>query len=171
MAKDWVAAQRKGWLCQLYGQDNRDGSRSLHPDTVQSRQLDILDELVSLQASPKDAASRTAALVLSQARVDTIWLNITGLVIGAAETIDDEKVAIALIDFLVELASLPDAINPEPEAMNMDDGGFTFWKVEPGQPIAMLGGTLWRDLPQYTWGVTETIQGMQTGDVYASEPA
>lgn len=162
MASDWVESQRLGWLAQLYGQETSDGNKVLEHHTVQSRQLDILDDLISFRISPEDAASRTASLVLSHADVETVWLNITGLVISAAETIDDEQIANALIDLLVELASLPDAVNPGPEAMTVNNKDHKPSKVEPGQQVVMMGGRLWRDLPQYSWGITETFQGEQT---------
>lgn len=98
-------------------------------DTVQSRQLDIIDDLISFRVAPTDAASRTATLVLSHADIDTIWLNIIGLVVTAAETIDDEKVSAALIDFLVELASLPDVVNPGPEVMTANDDDHNSLKI------------------------------------------
>ncbi|KAF3043247.1 hypothetical protein E8E12_009875 [Didymella heteroderae] len=152
-------SQREGWLSQLYGQEQTDGTRVLQPDTVQSRQLDILNGLISFRVSPADAASKTASLVLSHADVETIWLNITGLVISAAETIDEEQVSAALIDFLVELASLPDAINPGPEAMTANNEDHEPARIQPGQPVCFMGGRLWRDLPQHSWGVGETFQG------------
>lgn len=162
MASEWIKSQREGCLAQLYGQEQTDGTRVLQPDTVQSRQLDILDDLISFRIPPEDAASKTASLVLSHADVDTIWLNITGLVIKAAETFEDEKISGALIDFLVELASLPDAVNPGPEVMTAnDDQNPSITK--PGQPVVFQGGKLWRDLPQYSWNVTETFQGERTG--------
>lgn len=160
-ASEWTKSQREGWLSQLYGQDQSDGTRVLQPDTVQSRQLDILDDLISFRVPPEDAASRTASLVVSHADVETIWVNITGMVISAAETIDDEEVSRALTDFLVELASLPDAVNPGPEAMTVNDDTQTPSRIEPGQPVVFQGGKLWRDLPQYSWNVTETFQGEQ----------
>lgn len=166
MASDWITSQREGWLAQLYGQEHSDGTRTLQPDTVQSRELDILDDLISFRISPGDAAYKTASLVLSQANVETIWLNTTGLVVSAAETLDDEKIAIVLIDFLVELASLPDATNPGPGAMTINEGGYDSWMIEPGQPIDLLGGRLWRDLPQYSWTVTETFQGKQNQQIW-----
>jgi hypothetical protein len=165
MTSDWINSQREGWLTQLYGEECGDGTRVLHPDTVQSRQLDIIEDLISFRVSAEEAASRTASLVLSQTNVGTIWVNITGLVVNAAETIDDEKVSAALIDFLVELASLPDAINPGPEVMMVDDEGHKPSRIEPGQPVVMMGGKLWIDLPQYSWTVTETFQGKQTQPV------
>jgi hypothetical protein len=160
MATEWTKCQREGWLAQLYGQEQSHGKRVLQSDTVQSRQLDIIDDLISFRVSATDAASRAAALVLSHAAVDTIWLNTIGMFINAAETIDDEKVSAALTDFLVELASLPDAVNPGPEAMTADDDGQGKpLRIEPGQAVILQGGKLWKDLPQYSWNVTETFQG------------
>ena len=161
MASEYIKSQREGWLAQLYGQEQTDGTRVLQPDTIQSRQLDILDDLISFRVSPEDAACKTASLVLSHADVDTIWLNLAGLVIKAAETIDNKKVSGALIDFLVELASLPDAVNPGPEVMTANDDQNPLI-IKPGEPVVFQGGKLWRDLPQYSWNVTETFQGEQT---------
>jgi hypothetical protein len=161
MTSEWIRSQREGWLSQFYGQEQSDGTRVLQTDTVQSRQLDIIDDLISFRVSPGSAATRTASLVLSHADVETIWLNITGLVINAAETIDNEKVSAALIDFVVELASLPDAVNPGPEVMTANDDDHNPVRIEPGQAVVFQGGKLWIDLPQYSWNVTETFQGKQ----------
>ena len=159
MATKWVPSQREGWLTQLYGHEQDNGARVLQPDTIQSRQLDIIEDLITFRVAPTEAASTAAALILSHAAVDTIWMNTIGMVINAAETIDDDKVSAALIDFLVELASLPDASNPGPEVMTADGDGPDPLRIEPGQPVVLQQGKLWRDLPDYSWNVTETFQG------------
>ena len=159
MASEWTKSQHEGWLAQLYGQEQNDGTRLLQPDTVQSRQLDIIDDLIWFRVSPTDAASKTSALVLSHAAVGTIWLNTIGMIINAAETIDDEKVAAALVNFFGELASLPDAVNPGSEVMTADGDGPNPLRIETGQRVLLQQGKLWKTLPDYSWNVTETFQG------------
>lgn len=159
MSNEWTQTQRKGWLCKLYGTSIDDGTRALQHDTVQSQLLDVLDELISHKLPPNDAAIQTASKVLAQADVSTPWANIVGLVLNAAETFDDETVLQALIDYLAELASLPDAINDGPGVKTIDVGGGEIWHVQPGQTIRFAEGQLWRDLPMYSWNVTEHFQG------------
>lgn len=159
MANNWANIQREGWLSQLYGQEYSDGTRVLQPNTVQSHLLDVLDNLIALKLLPEDAATTAASLVLSQTDVSTPWANFVGLVLDAAATFDDEKVLGALTEYLVELASLPDAVNEGPEAKTIDIGGGELWYAQPGKAIVFSEGKLWRDLPMYSWNVTEHFQG------------
>lgn len=156
MASEWAQSQREGWLCKLYGEDNEDGTRVLPADCIQSQLLSVLESLLSLDISPSNAAAQTASLILTQEDVGTPWSNHIGMYYGAVQNINDENVLTILVDYLAELASLPDAINKGPgvKMVEVDNNRF-----EPGQPIEIEGGKLWRDLPEFSWNLTEILQG------------
>ena len=163
MAAEWARMQREGWLCKLYGVDNEDGTRVLPPDGVHVKLVSIMEKLLSLDISPSDAATRTAALIITQKDVHTPVSNLVGMYYGAVQDIDDEKILVVLVDYLAELASLPDAINEGPETKIVWTGlGEQF--VEPGQPIVFETGKLWSDLPEWGWNLTEILQGKYTQD-------
>ncbi|KAJ4990054.1 hypothetical protein SVAN01_04517 [Stagonosporopsis vannaccii] len=158
MAKEWARDEREGWLCHLYGKDDEEGARNLPPDSVQHRLVDGLEGLLSHDVSPEDAAMQTASLIMSQEEISTPWANHIGLHLKATESFDDEKILQALADYLVELASLPDAIHKGPQAKTIElDSGFE--QVELDRPIEIDGHTLWRDLPGYSMNLTESLQG------------
>lgn len=161
MASEWAKSEREGWLCQLYGIDQDDGTRILPPDSIQSRMVDVLERVMSLDVSPKEGAAQTASLIMEQEDVDTPWNNHLGLHLHAAEVFDDEKVLEALVEYLIELASLPDAIHDGPDSRTFQTSYGTV-QIEPGQPIETEDGRLWRDLPGYPINLTERLQGEYT---------
>ncbi|XPS77784.1 hypothetical protein M3J09_009811 [Ascochyta lentis] len=167
----WTKAQREGWLCKLYATCNADGIRALPPGFVLSQLLDALEDLLSYKLSPEDTATRSASLILSEIDVSTPWTNVVGMVLDAATTFNDEKILITLIDYLVELASLPDAINKGPGVKTIDVGGGEIWQIQPDQAIVFAEGKLWRDLPTYSWNVTENFQGPELWLHCLSAPA
>lgn len=156
MAVAWAQSQREGWLCQLYGKDHQDGTRTLPTDCVQAHILGVLEKLLTTDLSPGDAASQTASLILAQEDVGTPWSNHIGLYYHAVQNIDNEDILKILIDYLAELASLPDAINEGPgvKIVEVDNA-----RIEPGQPVRVAGGKLWRDLPEFNWNLSEIFQG------------
>ncbi|EDU42401.1 hypothetical protein TUN199_06660 [Pyrenophora tritici-repentis] len=121
MASEWAQSQREGWLCQLYGKDSVDDTRSLPSDSVQSKLVTILEKLLSNQTTPKDAATETASLILSQEDTETLWNNLWGLYLNAAETFGEEQELGALVDYIVELASVPDASGLPEFSMNVTE--------------------------------------------------
>ncbi|KAF2196096.1 hypothetical protein GQ43DRAFT_445421 [Delitschia confertaspora ATCC 74209] len=158
MTSHWAQTQREGWLCDLYGKDSGDGTRKLPNKSVQSQLVSVLDNLLSGKSSPKESAAKTASLIMSQENVDIPWNNLLGLYLDAVEKFADEKDLKALVDYIVELASLPDAVNEGPETKTLDVGGKTL-RIEPGQAVVFEEGTLWRDLPRFSSNVTESFQG------------
>ncbi|KAF2995804.1 hypothetical protein E8E13_000632 [Curvularia kusanoi] len=157
-AAEWAESQRSGWLCQLYGTGSEDGTRSLPPDCIQSRLLSVLESLLSFAITPSEAAAQTTSLILTQKDVHTPWSNHIGLYYGAAHDFEDGRVLNILVDYLAELASLPDAINEGPEAKTTSTS-FGDKHIEPGQPIVFETGKLWSDLPEFSWHLTESLQG------------
>ncbi|KAF1830462.1 hypothetical protein BDW02DRAFT_534015 [Decorospora gaudefroyi] len=145
MASAWAQTQREGWLSSLYGQESGDGIRSLSNNSVQSQLINVLEGLLASTLSPKDAATKTASLIMSQKDVNTPWSNTIGMCLKAAEDFADEKELQALVDLLVELASLPDAINE--------------------------GGKLWSELPEFSWNLTESFQGPELSLWNVGSPA
>jgi hypothetical protein len=161
MTAEWARSQREGWLCELYGVDNEDGTRVLPPDGVQFKLVSIMEKLLSFDISPSDAAAQTAALITTEKDVLTPASNLVGIYYGAVQDMDDEKILGVLVDYLAELASLPDAINEGPETKIVWTGlGDRY--IEPGQPIVFESGKLWSDLPEWGWNLTEILQGKQT---------
>lgn len=158
MASEWARSQREGWLCYLYGEDNEDGTRTLSRDSVQYQLVDVLEHLLSFETSAKDAAAQTAFIMMAQKDVGTPWSNHMGMHLKAAESFDNEKVLQALVDYLVELATLPDTIHKGPELKTVETNQGTK-EVELGQPIDIDGSALWRDLPEYSMNLGESLQG------------
>ncbi len=83
-----------------------------------------------------------------------------GIYLNAVQEMNEEKVLKRLVDYLVEIASLPDAINEGP-GPKMVSTSFGNKQIEPGEPIDLDEGRLWRDIPQYSWNLSEVIQGAQ----------
>ncbi|KAH8731032.1 hypothetical protein GQ44DRAFT_809006 [Phaeosphaeriaceae sp. PMI808] len=158
MTSNWAQTQHEGWLCELYGKDRNDGTRKLPHESVQSQLIDTLDELLSGKYSSKDSATKTATLIMSQRDVDTPWNNLIGLYLNVVSSFANEKSLGALAGYIVELANLPDAVNEGPEAKISDVGGMEL-RIEPGQAIGIEVGKLWRDLPGFSWNLTENFQG------------
>lgn len=155
MTSDWA---QTNCLCNLYGEDNGNGIRKLPNGSVQSQLVSVIDHLLSHKASPKEAAAKTSFVIMSQRDIGTPWSNVLGLCLDAAEEFEDEKELEALGDYIVDLASLPDAINEGSEVKTFDVGGETF-RIEPGQAVVFEEGKLWRDLPMFSPNVTESFQG------------
>jgi hypothetical protein len=158
MSSTWAQSQRQGWLCNLYGKNHSDGTRTLPNDCVQSQLIGCLDSLLSKRSSAQDAAAETASLIMSQEDVDTPWSNLLGLYLSAAETFGEQDILVLLVEYIVKLANLPDAINEGPVERILDEGGITR-RVEPGQVVVFEEGTLWRDLPRFQRELTERFQG------------
>lgn len=90
-------------------------------------------------------------------------MNFLGLHFSAAETLNDEVPLQRLVDYMVELASLPDAINNGTTAQIIEvieRGDSKEKRIEVGE-VFELGddGRLWRDLPGFGWNLTESFQG------------
>jgi hypothetical protein len=115
---------------------------------------------MSIKASSKDAATNTASLIASNPNA---WYDLIGIYLGAAEKVADEDALKALVDYIVELASLPDASNESHEAVIVDHIGYAgaSVRIEPGEPLVLGEGgkRLWRDLPNYSMAITENFQG------------
>ncbi|CAE7188779.1 hypothetical protein P3342_008998 [Pyrenophora teres f. teres] len=121
MASKWAQSQREGWLCKLYGKYSVDDTRSIPSDSVQSKIVTVLENLLSNQTTPKDAATETASLILFREDAETLWNNLWGLYLSAAETFGEEQELGALVDYIVELASLPDASSLPEFSMNLSE--------------------------------------------------
>ncbi|KAH9882701.1 hypothetical protein J1614_000066 [Plenodomus biglobosus] len=170
MAREWAKSQREGWLSTLYGNDSDDGTRKLSQDSIQSRLVEILEKVMSHKYSPKHAANETASLILSQSDVGTPWNNFLGLYLSAAESLQDDESLSALSDYIVALASLPDAVNESSDEKTLDTGG-RILHVEPGQAFVFDEGVLWKDLPGFSWNLTESFQGPEKYLSSLSSPA
>lgn len=125
---------------------------------VQSRLVSILEDLLSQKLSPKDSAAKIASTILSEVDAGTPWTNLIALNLNAAKTFSDEEHLHLLVDYLVELASLPDAINESSEAKTSDVTGKTVL-IAPGQSIVFEEGKLWSDLPTFSRDLTEGFRG------------
>ncbi|KAH6615373.1 hypothetical protein C7974DRAFT_367648 [Boeremia exigua] len=158
MASDWARSQREGWLCRLYGTGEDDDNRVLPPDSIQARILNVLEGLLLQNISPRDAAAQTASHILSEEDISTPWSNHVGMHLHAVQNFSDEETLRLLAAYLIELASLPDAITsgPGPKTIETALGRET---IEPGQRIELDGGTLWSGLPEYSWNLSESFQG------------
>lgn len=153
----WVTSQER-WLCRLYGKDGDNGTRQLPPSSVQAQMLNVVRDIVSGTILPKDAAERTSSLMMSQADVGCVQ-NLIGIFYGAVEIFEDERISQALDDFIVALASLPDAINHSHEPKVVDVGGGQTVFLQPGETMTIEGQAFWRDLPYFSMNLTERFQG------------
>ncbi|CZT20214.1 uncharacterized protein RCC_06071 [Ramularia collo-cygni] len=78
-----------------------------------------------------------------------------------------ESISKRIVDFIIALATLPDAINysSQPKTAtthhpHVTSGVLTF---QPGEPVVFEeNGVLWRDLPNWSMMITETHQGPET---------
>jgi len=163
---DWAQQQREGWLCELYGKyDSITGTRHLSIFSAQSQLVTILTDALSGNISSSESAKRTNSLVTTCTDVDagTLFMNFLGLHFSAAETLNDEVPLQRLVDYMVELASLPDAINNGTTAQIIEvieRGDSKEKRIKVGE-VFELGddGRLWRDLPGFGWNLTESFQG------------
>lgn len=158
MASDWASIQSEGWLYGLVSKDNRE----LAEGSTQSQLFHIFEDLLSHKAPPKTSAVKTARIVASNPHA---WYDVIGIYLTTAEKVADEDALQALVNYIVELASLPNAVNESHEAMIVDHIGYagSSVRIEPGEPLALgeEGKKLWRDLPSFSMEITERFQGKQ----------
>jgi hypothetical protein len=62
----------------------------------------------------KNGAAQTASLTVAQDDVSMPWFNTVGVHSRAAQYFDDEEPSKTLVDYIVELANFPNAINEGP---------------------------------------------------------
>jgi hypothetical protein len=122
----------------------------------------IIEDVMSYRILAKDAATKTAFLISHEPEA---WFDTVGIDVALATKLEDEDALKALIDYIVELASLPDAINESHKAIVIDNIGYggTSVCIEPGEPLVMGdgGAKLWRDLPGWSMEITESFQGKE----------
>ena len=170
MASTWAQSQREGWLARLYGagsgggssEDSDEDTKALSTESVQWQLVGVIENLLLGNASPKDLAANTASLIMSSDDPETLWSNHLGIYLSAAQTFADEKELKALVDYIVELASLPDAVNDSSVVKTWTSGEgerVTQVCVKPGEEIVHIFGKLWRELPQFGMNLTERFQG------------
>lgn len=156
MASNWAQNQEEGWLCRLVDENPGDMSKV---STVWQL-YGIFEDTMTRKVSAKDSASKTASLVSSTPKA---WYDVIGIYVTAAEKIADEDALEALVDYIVELASLPDALNESHELVVIDHIGHAgaSVRINPGEPLVMGSGgkRLWRDLPDWSMEITERLQG------------
>jgi len=163
---DWAAQQREGWLYELYGEDDPiTGTRHLPTSSAQSQLVTILTDALSGNVSSVDSARSIDLLVTTCTAVDAgmLFMNLLGLHFSAAETFNDEVILQRLVDYMVELASLPDAINRGRMAQVIEiieKGDSKAKRIEVGEAFELGDdGVLWKDLPGFGWNLTESFQG------------
>jgi len=165
---NWAHSQRKGWLCELYGKDDTTTTattRHLPPSSAQSHLVAILTDTLSGHSSATEAARETDALFTTciEVEANTLFANLLGLHFAAAEILDDQVLLQRLVDYMVELASLPDAVNKTPGVQIIDVvemGERKQRRIEVGEVFGLgEDGRLWRDLPGFGWNLTERFQG------------
>jgi len=166
MASDWAQRQREGaWLRPLYGRGISGRIRNLQNDSVQVQLINVLEELLSHSCPPKDCAEITACLILAQRVVDTPWYDLVGMYLNAVEDFSDEEELEVLVEYIAEIASLPDAVNTGSEAKEIDiPGGKRL--ISPGETIQLPDGKLWRDLPIFMWNLIESHSGKYSNPIY-----
>jgi len=156
MASGWVQIQEEGWLGRLLQGD----SGAITKESTLWQLYRVFEDTMTRKTSAKDSTSKTASLVSSEPKA---WYDVIGIYLTCAEKIADEDALKALVDYIVELASLPDAINESHETVVIDHIGYAGASVliEPGEPLVMgYGGKrLWRDLPDLSMEITERFQG------------
>jgi len=156
MASDRVQSQEEGWLGRLLEGD----SGAIAKESTLWQLYRMFEDTMTGKASAKDSASKTASLVSSEPKA---WYDVIGIYVTSAEKIADEDALTVLVDYIVELASLPDAINESHETVVIDHIGHAGASVPiaPGEPLVMgYGGKrLWRDLPDLSMEITEHFQG------------
>lgn len=160
MVTHWASSLRAGWLFSAYDEDGDDGIRKIPDESVELQLLNALEDLLLARVSPKDSAAKTAYLIMSEEDIDQWWYSLWTMYFDAVEKLEDEKHSKALVDYVVELASLPDAVNEGPGTKTIEECGGKKVRIEAGQTVVFEGwGTLWRDLPQFSIYFTDTLQG------------
>jgi hypothetical protein len=129
------------------------------PDNLATQLIIILDELISSQTSPTASACTTATLVEAQHDISLALANLIGFFFSAAESNTSLDALNLLVAYLVELTKQPDAINSSSETKIWDAGGGEIYEIPPGAPIIGEAKRLWRELPMFSWNVTEMFQG------------
>lgn len=156
MTNGWTRTQEEGWLCRLLGEN---AEKSPKESTVWQLYR-MIEEVMSYKTSAKDSATKTASLI---SRKPKAWFDIVGIDVALAVKLEDEDALEALVDYIVALASLPDAVNESHEPVVVDNIGYggTSVLIEPGEPLVMGSGAakLWRDLPGWSMEITEGFQG------------
>lgn len=158
MTSDWARNQGEGWLYSLINKDDKE----LSEESTLWQIYHIIEDLMSHKASSKDSATKTASLVASNPYA---WYDVIGICIVSAERVADDNALKALVDYIVELAKLPDAFNETNEAVIIDHicyAGASV-RIEPGEPLKIgdSGKKLWRDLPNFSMKITEHFQGKE----------
>ncbi|CAG5156560.1 uncharacterized protein ALTATR162_LOCUS4357 [Alternaria atra] len=131
------------------------------PDNLATQLIIILDELISSQTSPTASACTTATLVEAQHDISLALANLIGFFFSAAESNTSLDALNLLVAYLVELTKQPDAINSSSETKIWDAGGGEIYEIPPGAPIIGEAKRLWRELPMFSWNVTEMFQVCQ----------
>lgn len=164
--EDWARGQCEGWLARLYGvSDDQDKDvKHLSPNSVQYQLVTVLSQLLIGAAATSESVAQTASLVVSHQYPDTAFANLLGMVLKAAEAIEDQTALQRLADWLVDLAHLPDAVNDTGDSKvipetRLPDGSVGDRIIQPGELIELESGKLWRDLPGFAMNVTESTQG------------
>ena len=67
MSNSWAQNEREGWLRD---HDKGNGILRVEPGSIRSQLVALLDEMLSDKCSPKESASKTAALVMSDTEPD-----------------------------------------------------------------------------------------------------
>jgi hypothetical protein len=161
LTTSWAQGERDGWLCRLYGEDNDDGTSELPPQSIQASLVKIIDGLLTNTTSPRDAAVKTIPLLSPEN--DTPFMNLIGLCLHAAESFADENILQALVDYFVTLVGLSSAANERLETTqpNMRE------EEQQVEPIGITGskndGGLLKELPNFSIGLTESLQGKSYG--------
>lgn len=153
----WAQSQREGWLAELYGEDITEDVRQLKPESAQSQLVSVLEDLLSRTCTVTQAVERTQQLVLSEP--GKLFANLTGIYFSAVKFFADEGTTRVLVDYIVALAKLPDAVNEGPEPMVIDLGGDRTYSIQPGEVIDPGDGKLWRTLPGFSMYISEESQG------------
>ncbi|CZT20219.1 uncharacterized protein RCC_06076 [Ramularia collo-cygni] len=86
------------------------------------------------------------------------WHNFIDIFYNAVEESPNPTISQRLVDFIVALASLPDAINSSNKDKIMDIGGGQMAHVQPGGIMKFANRTFWKDLPDFAMELSERFQ-------------
>lgn len=134
-------------------------SRQLQEALLSSHLEDILDDVLAGNATATDSAAKAASMVISQEDVSRAFDNFLASYFKAIESMANEPSLTLLVDYIVALASLPDAYNEGPEPKKISIGGDEIKIINPGESIAWYERSLWRGLAGFSMLVTESFQG------------
>jgi hypothetical protein len=134
----------------------------LKPESTEAQLVTIIDGMILSDHTPESAAAKAATIVLGEAMPEDPYAELLRIPFHAALFLDEPGLR-KLVDFLIALANLPDAINTSstPKTATtfhpeVKDGILSF---RPGDTIVFENGVLWKDLPNWKMNVTETHQG------------